>query len=69
MITNQNVLDFFILINNIEYQQLFKYIIIFIISSYMFSKVDIKLNNIIGSFVGIFIIIVLLGKTNSQKAV
>ena len=33
----------------------------------MFSKVDIKLNNIIGSFVGIFIIIVLLGKTNSQK--
>ena len=67
MITNQNLLEFFTMVRDIEYQQLFKYIIIFIISSYMFSKVNIGLNNIIGGTIGMIVIFIMIGKVNSQK--
>lgn len=67
MITNQNLIDFFTMVNDIEYQQLFKYIIIFIISSYMFSKVNIGLNNIIGGAIGLVIVFIMIGKVNSKK--
>lgn len=67
MITNQNLLEFFTMAHDIEYPQLFKYIIIFIVASYMFSKVNIGLNNIIGGIIGFIIIFIMIGKTNSQK--
>ena len=67
MITNQNLLDFFTMAHDIQYQELFKYIIIFIIASYMFSRVNIGLNNIIGGIIGIIIVFIMIGKVNSQK--
>ena len=67
MITNQNLMEFFTMVIDIEYQQLFKYIMVFIISTYMFSKVNIGLNNIIGGMIGMVIIFVMIGKVNSRK--